>query len=138
MWSFSCLINAAAITSCFGIRTPAKRLLPHTAAAVQVHSAVTSLLLVLPVSEQGHRRKGCCTTQQLLFRFTQLSHQCCRYYLLFQNKGTGEKAVATKQWTAGLATKEALEVEEPMWQELGLTESMKDPDAITGGMNWYR
>lgn len=66
------------------------------------------------------------------------SHHCCRYYLLFQNKGTGEKAVATQQWTAGLATKEALEVEEPMWQELGLTETMKDPDAITGGINWYR
>lgn len=61
-----------------------------------------------------------------------------RYYLLFQNKGIGEKAVATKQWTAGLATKEATAVEEPMWQELGMTELMKDPDAITTGMNWYR
>ena len=35
----------------------------------------------------------------------------CRYYLLFQNKGVGERAVATQQWTAGLATEEAMAVE---------------------------
>ena len=35
----------------------------------------------------------------------------CRYYLLFQNKGLGERAVATQQWTTGLATEEAMAVE---------------------------
>ena len=67
-----------------------------------------------------------------------MGSSACRYYLLFQNKGVGERAVATQQWTAGLATEEAMAVEGPMWEELGMTELMKDPDAITGGMNWYR
>ena len=35
----------------------------------------------------------------------------CRCYLLFQNKGTGERAVAAQQWTAGWATEKAMAVE---------------------------
>lgn len=68
------------------------------------------------------------------------SNYCCncRYSLLFDNQGIGVKAVATKQWTAGLATKEATAVEEPMREELGMTQLMQDPDALTTGMNWYR
>lgn len=42
------------------------------------------------------------------------------------------------EWVKGLITKEAEEVEAKMWKELGMEQVLKDPKAITGGMNWYR
>ena len=61
-----------------------------------------------------------------------------RYILLLDVPGLGEQAMASGKMMDGLATKEAAEVEGPMWEQLGMIAGMQKPGAITAGLNWYR
>ena len=61
-----------------------------------------------------------------------------RYVLLLDAPGLGEQAMASGKIMDGLATKEAAEVEGPMWEQLGMIAGMQKPGAITAGLNWYR
>lgn len=38
----------------------------------------------------------------------------------------------------GIQTEEAKKVEEPMFGELGMAQSMQKPGAVTAAVNWYR
>ena len=100
-------------------RAQARRLLPHTAVATWVYvwnfvhtlihdKCILSLQVLPSVSESGHRREGCCNKSSChlapamkSFPFIQVCSHCCRFCLLFQNKGTGRKAVATKHLLSG-------------------------------------
>lgn len=58
--------------------------------------------------------------------------------LLLNVPDAGEQALATGFMFDGIATKEALEVEQPMFQELGFMEAIQDKKALTASINWYR
>lgn len=52
--------------------------------------------------------------------------------------GLGEEGLTSGTMFDGIATKEASEVEEPMFHKLGVMEAMKKPGAATAAINWYR
>lgn len=62
----------------------------------------------------------------------------CRYMLLLNVPGKGEEALISGTMFDGLQTKEAAEVEQPMFEQLGMLEAMKKPGAVTAAVNWYR
>ena len=63
---------------------------------------------------------------------------CSRYMLLLNVPGKGEEALVNGTMFDGLQTKEAAEVEGPMFQQLGMLEAMQNPKAVTAAVNWYR
>ena len=62
----------------------------------------------------------------------------CRYMLLLNVPGKGEEAMLNGVMFDGIQTKEAAEVEGPMFEQLGMQEAMKKPGAMTAAINWYR
>ena len=63
---------------------------------------------------------------------------CCRYILAFNVPEVGEKVLLLGSMTKGIVSEEAMAVEGPMIQELGLMEALHKPGAATAGLNWYR
>jgi len=58
--------------------------------------------------------------------------------LLLNVPGAGEEAITSGTMSDGIQTKEASEVEEPMFHQLGIMEAMQKPGAVTASINWYR
>ena len=58
--------------------------------------------------------------------------------LAFNVPGVGEKLLLSGSMTQGLLSDEAMAVEGPMVQELGLIEALQKPGAATAALNWYR
>ena len=58
--------------------------------------------------------------------------------LLLNIPGEGEKALTSGTMFDGIQTEEAKAVEEPMFKELGMMESMQKPEGVTAAVNWYR
>lgn len=61
-----------------------------------------------------------------------------RYFLVLSIPGEGEKAVTSGTLFDGLQSEEALALDGPMFQELGMIEAMQKPGAVTAAINWYR
>ena len=66
------------------------------------------------------------------------SQPCSRYILAFNVPEVGEKLLLSGSMTKGIVSEEAMAVEGPMIQELGLMEALQKPGAATAGLNWYR
>lgn len=62
----------------------------------------------------------------------------CRYTLLLCIPGAGEQAILSGTIADGIQTEEAKKVEDPMFEELGLFQSLQKPGALTAAINWYR
>lgn len=62
----------------------------------------------------------------------------CRYMLLLNVPGLGEEAMIAGTMFDGIQTKEALEVEGPMFEQLGIMDAMQKPGAATAAISWYR
>ena len=58
--------------------------------------------------------------------------------LLLNVPDIGEQALMSGDMFDGIATKEASEVEMPMFQELGLMRAMQKKEGVTAAINWYR